>query len=101
MKTTRPFVTIILRIIFRIQIAMKTWEKDSHDLFDYETERVKLSTFWVRKSVKLYRQGAEAVLRDEDDDSSNEFMEFIGKLNVKDDGTIYLVIFNNFRCCCF
>eukprot|EP00388_Colpodella_angusta_P004446 GDKJ01014659.1.p1 GENE.GDKJ01014659.1~~GDKJ01014659.1.p1 ORF type:complete len:1587 (-),score=548.04 GDKJ01014659.1:329-5089(-) len=66
-------------------VTLQTWEKDSHELFDYETDRVRKTSFWVRSSVKLYREGATVVLRDFNDQPSEPNYEYIGKLIVDKD----------------
>lgn len=39
-----------------------TWQRDSHELFDYESRSIERATFGVESSIRVYRRGAQVFL---------------------------------------
>ena len=44
---------------FSLNVRAFTWNRDSHGLFDYESQSVTKRTFKVRNDAKIYRAGGD------------------------------------------
>lgn len=48
--------------VSRMQLDTVTWQRDSHELFDYESRSVERASFAMESSARVYRRGAQVFL---------------------------------------
>ena len=50
----------------QLEIKTVTWQKDSHQLFDYESSQVTIQKNTVKKNCLIYRKSRIIIIKDQD-----------------------------------
>jgi hypothetical protein len=67
----------VFGMVHGLQILAETWQRDSHELFDYESRHLVVQSFTMNSSCRLLRQGTDVMLVVDEDPPGGYSQEYL------------------------